>query len=282
MTWIRVTRNKKCPVCDRSDWCCYTEEGYVMCMRSDGDELSWDFVRNVPTNGGVILRRNGLKHEYKQFDDSKQEVKPNNIDWKTICSAFEINENNRQGAGTWLSESLKIPLPFLEMFGLGWSEGHKSFTFPMFDHDRNIVGVRLRKLNGEKRAIRGSRDGLFLPYFDFVEPILVTEGPTDACALTSVGFATIGRPSCLGGVEIVAKMAHNKNIVIVSDKDSPGRKGAEALASRLIPIAKEIKVIEPTGSAQDARDWVNKGATHEVIQMVIEQAIDIRKKRVSV
>ena len=282
MTWMRVNRNKRCPVCDRPDWCCYTEEGYVMCMRTDGDELGWDFVRKVASNGGSIMRPNGYKHEFKKFDDSKQDEKPCNIDWESINRGFNVNDENRPGAVRWLSENLEIAESFLIMFGVGWSEGHKSFTFPMYDHERNIVGIRLRKLNGDKRAIRGSRDGLFLPYFDFEDPILITEGPTDACALTSAGFATIGRPSCLGGTEIIAKMTHKRDVVIVSDKDSAGRKGAESLARRLIPIANGIKIIEPTGSSNDARDWVNKGATHEVIKMVIDQAIDIRRKKVSV
>jgi 5S rRNA maturation endonuclease (ribonuclease M5) len=147
----------------------------------------------------------------------------------------------------------------------------------MYDHERNITGVRLRYISGEKKSIRGSKDGVFLPYFDFVDPILVTEGPTDASALTVLGFTTVGRPSCLGGTEIIAKIAHNRDVVIVSDRDEPGRRGAVALASRLVPISKGIKIIEPVGEANDAREWVNKGATNEVIQMVIDSAVDYRK-----
>lgn len=277
MSWIRCNRNRSCGVCGKPDWCCFTEEGYAMCMRTDGNEDGWDTVKSVPTNGGFILRRTGHVHK-QNFEPQQKNKKESAIVWKPIVDSFSIG--TRPGAGDWLAEQLGIPRIFLEMFGLGWSEQHKAFTFPMYDEEFNITGVRLRRVDGSKKSIRGSRDGVFLPYFEFVEPMLITEGPTDAASLVSVGYATIGRPSCLGGVEIVAKLVHNKDVVIVTDKDSPGRQGAERLAARLVPIAKGIKIIEPTGESNDAREWINSGATQEVIQTVIESALDYRKQRI--
>ena len=247
-----------------------------MCMRAMACD-GYDAIKQTP-DGGTIFRPTGSSNS-PFIPRVADPVKEATIDWGPIVDGFSLRNTERR-AGEWLEDKLGIPLIFLEMFGLGWSEGHKSFTFPMYDHERNITGVRLRHVDGSKKSIRGSKEGVFLPPFDFEDPILVTEGPTDAAALTYAGFATLGRPSCMGGVEIVAKMAHRRDIVVVSDKDSPGRRGADALARRLIVAgAKTIKVIEPTGLATDARDWVNKGATHEVIEMVIESAHDVRVTR---
>jgi len=249
-----------------------------MCMRSDGQEDGWVTVKDVTSNGGFILRRTDHVHPQKERYTEPVKKAESTIVWKPIVDSFKLSQ--RAGSGEWLQGELGIPLPFLEMMGLGWSEQHKAFTFPMYDENRNITGVRLRKCDGKKLSVRGSREGVFLPYFDFVEPILITEGPTDAASLLSVGFATIGRPSCLGGTMIIKELVRDKDVVIVTDRDSPGRNGAERLAANLVSVSKGIKIIEPTGSANDARAWINKGATNEVIQTVIESAVDFRKRRV--
>lgn len=36
MNWVRVKRNKPCPICGRPDWCSVSEDGtVVVCMRTE-------------------------------------------------------------------------------------------------------------------------------------------------------------------------------------------------------------------------------------------------------
>ena len=131
--------------------------------------------------------------------------------------------------------------------------------------------------NGKKISVRGSRNGVFLPVIEAAPPVIVAEGPTDSAALMSLGYAVIGRPSCTGGQDIIRKMTKGVDVVIVSDSDSPGRRGAQQLASTLINTTRSVKVIEPAGSASDAREWLATGATRELVDVVISNAIDQRR-----
>lgn len=171
---------------------------------------------------------------------------------------------NKTGLASW-------SLAFL---GLGWSHGHWSYTFPMRDNLGQIRGFRLRKPDGSKLAIRGSREGLFIPMPIVKHPdrtILVAEGPSDTAALMQMGYETIGRPSCSGAMKMAADYLDGYPTVIVSDKDSPGRRGAKALCEMLRGRVPSLKVIEPI-VGDDAREWLQLGGNEEQLRCVIDTA----------
>src|SRR5262249_14899950 len=129
-----------------------------------------------------------------------------------------------------LALDLGLSAHSLERFGIGWSADSQAWSFPMRDASGKIIGIRLRLAFGRKLAVRGSKDGLFVPADIDVEApaqLFFTEGVTDAAALLQLGFpAVIGRPSCSGGIKLLGELVQRvqpRGIVIVADQDAPGQ-----------------------------------------------------------
>jgi phage/plasmid primase-like uncharacterized protein len=173
----------------------------------------------------------------------------------------------------WLCDALDIDAVTVGEMQVGWSDGHFAYTFPMRDSQGKIVGFRLRKRDGGKYAIRGSREGLFLPspVKGSDEMIVIAEGPSDTMHLHSQGYHAIGRPSCRGAIQHAVTYCKEHPVVVVSDKDSPGRIGAAELAGHLVKVCPTVKIIEPL-KGKDAREWIVSGATKDVIDLVIDNA----------
>jgi 5S rRNA maturation endonuclease (ribonuclease M5) len=67
--------------------------------------------------------------------------------------------------------------------------------------------------------------------------VLICEGPSDTAALLDLGFSAVGRPSCNGGRKLLVELVQQRkpsSIVIVSDNDSPGQRGAVLKALRSV------------------------------------------------
>ena len=154
----------------------------------------------------------------------------------------------------------------------------------MVDHYGRIRGIRLRAVDGSKWAVRGGRDGLFLPLGDPTEDrLLICEGVSDCAALLDLRFGNVvGRPSCSGGTRLIVelvKVRKPREAVIVADADAPGLRGANALASVLVAYVPTVRVIQPSDGINDARAWLRAGATRADVMKVIEAA-DVRRLRI--
>ena len=167
---------------------------------------------------------------------------------------------------------------WLQVWDIGWSPGHKAWTFPMRKPDGTVTGIRLRTRDGSKFAVKGSKEGLFMPEVIDISPpaerILIAEGPSDTMKLWELGFIAIGRPSCTGAQAYCSEFVSGSDAVIVSDADSPGRKGANRLAEQLVKVCPSVKIIEPL-KGNDVRDWVDQGATKDTIDCVINAAYEM-------
>ena len=98
-----------------------------------------------------------------------------------------------------LETSLGLPASALVSLRVGWSADDKATTWPMMDHDGNVVGIRLRCMKtGRKWSVKGGTSGVFLPVGlpKETKRLFIAEGPTDTAAMLSIGFNCIGRPSC--------------------------------------------------------------------------------------
>jgi len=172
---------------------------------------------------------------------------------------------------------LGVSVAALEALGTAWHSEKNALAFPMFDAQRNEIGIRLRNERGFKWAISGSRNGLFIP--KEINPQLVTflpEGPTNTAALLSIGIQAIGRPNVSAGNDLMSDcLKHFKirRVVVVADNDElkqlgnrEGRPGIEGA----IKLQKELKVPSviwmPPSPLKDARDFVNRGGTAAQIQ----------------
>jgi DNA primase len=173
------------------------------------------------------------------------------------------------------ARTLGVSADALRALGFAWCpEGSGSYAFPMHDESGRVCGIRLRApvdAGARKWAVEGSRSGVFCPIDGcgaLADRVFVCEGPTDAAALLGVRdpaaperpLAVIGRPSCSGQEEIVAKIARSfasrdAELVIVEDGDGAGRSGAAALAAHL-GARFRVRTVTPPAGFKDARAWL--------------------------
>lgn len=190
----------------------------------------------------------------------------------------------------WPRLETRLGLPKAELIRLrvGWSSRDKATTWPMVDHDDNVVGIRLRCMKtGQKWSVSGGTAGVFVPanLSPRVDRLFIAEGPTDTAALLSIGFDCIGRPSCNGAVATTTKLVmrlHPAEIVIVADNDAneAGKRGAESLAVALVTVCPRVRIIFPPAGINDAREWVPSGATADNVLQVVHSA-EVRSLTIS-
>jgi hypothetical protein len=182
-----------------------------------------------------------------------------------------------------LSLRLGVGLNSLLEIGVAWAPGkllaqfmpwhsRGSWAFPMRSGGGDIVGIRLRTNEGEKIAVKGSRDGLFIPQARPQRTAWIVEGPTDTAACLSIGVFGLGRPNCRGAIahtQVSINRLRIERAVIVGEPDapkwegdaSPGMEGAKRLATELqIPVATMVL------PAKDMRKFVQLGGTRKFLE----------------
>jgi hypothetical protein len=181
-----------------------------------------------------------------------------------------------------LALSLGLSVGSLHRLSIGWSSNHGAWSFPMTDANGNVLGIRLRHPNGCKFSVTGSKEGLFLPAGTGANssPLLICEGPTDAAALLDMGFPqVVGRPSCTGGIKLLVELVRKwqpPEVVVVSDGDEPGQRGANNLASVLVAYVPAVRIVAPPIDLKDVRDWLRAGGTWRDVHQAIS-ATPVRK-----
>lgn len=291
-------RGRPCPICGRPGWCMANDEAAI-CMRTPNEHP-------VDCQGAGI----GYLHRLGQGAPAparRAQASPSDTISPSAPSLPSDDTGpswasllHRYAAGTpadglrHLADSLGVSVASLKRLGFVWAGPHRAWAIPMRDVDGEVCGIRLRAESGQKWAVKGSRAGLFLPdggeLPDQAEEILICEGPTDTAAMLDLGFVTIGRPSCQGLEDQLARLLTRRRVVIVADNDQktrpdgtpyhPGQEGAARLAQALAqgPIT-SVKIIYPQ-DAKDARAWKLAGATADLVRMRIRQArLTLRKER---
>ena len=269
--WQRVSRRRRCPICGKHDWCLTSgptdSPDAVICARVES-------AMRVGNRGSGWLHR--LRHDPFELRRTRRTVdlpaEPV-IDFDTVASRCESALGlHRRGL---LAEELGVTADSLSRLQVGWSEQHRSFTFPMRDADGNLRGIRLRRIDGSKWAVKGSRQGLFLPRsFPIGNTLVVCEGPSDSAAMLMLCFDAAGRASCNSGTELLIDLVqqhHFEDVVIIADRDVPGQRGARYLASRLAGYVPDgVRIVTPP--AKDAREWVPQGADRLTVLDAIQAA----------
>lgn len=262
--WVRVSRTHPCPVCGKPDWCLAAADGSAaICPR---------------TEGGRDLGESGFLHQLRadgpQPPRSPRLVaRPKLPDFTPLADRFRRAVTGR--SLEMLGERLGIPVTSLQAFGVGWSGKHMAWTIPSVNPILGkVTGIQLRRVDGSKLSVSGSRYALYSPRSqDFEDPtLLVCEGASDALAAYSVGFRLVaGRHNCRSGVEYVVHLvrtAKPKRVVVVADGDDHGAgiAGAMALAETLAYHHTDVVVYLPPEPHKDLRDWVTAGATRQDVE----------------
>ncbi len=269
--WIRVTKKRPCNFCGRGDWCTYSDEiGLALCMRVESDRPSKNSM-----GGWLHKTGDGFQRPYVPI---RKAVKDRPINAEEIWRRwFE-----RTGYGQVDAEGvlLGVDTDALRAIGCAWAEQYKAWAFPMRDAREKVIGIRLRNDEGHKWAVKGSHQGLFIPSeypFDFQGVLYIVEGPTDLAAALTLGLYAIGRPTCIGQehllIEAVKRQRANR-VVIVTDNDEPGLRGAAKLQS-ILPVLSCLWV----PPAKDIREFLNRGGNSRMIQSAINDLVWTRPSK---
>ena len=264
--WQRVSRSRPCGICGKTDWCVFAD-GVALCMRvesptpSRGDAGGWlHYSHDAPRQPRA-----------RRF----RVLAPAGIDFARLTDQF--SDAATEARVEALSAQLGVTPDALRATGIGWNQRQHAWAWPMHDHHFRIVGIRLRDARTHRKyAVTGSKQGVFLAecpdHFAAAPLVVVTEGPTDLCAASDLGFTAIGRPSCNGGTKYIAALTRGKEVVVVRDADEAGRRGAGALVASLLPTVRSVRVIEPPAPHKDLRAWLQAGGTPETVDALIEAA----------
>ena len=271
--WLRVSKQQRCLICDHSDWCTYTNDGgkdgkaaLACCMRLESGK---------PAKNGGWIHKLGDNTKLRPLPLPVKAEKPVTINAPAIMDALDretMPEMLQQLAG-----SLGVSVPSLESIGCAWSSGHKAFAFPMKDAEGATIGIRLRDpISGHKWAIKGSRAGLFYAEGES-KTAYVAEGPTDTAAGLTMGMATIGRPSCHGSEDMINAVVRRKGarrVVIMSDNDGPGYRGAIRLIETL-----SVPCVIWMPPCKDLRQFLQQGGTAADIDCMTKGLVWIQPKK---
>lgn len=274
----RVSKRERCPVCHKPDWCLIaTDKSSAICPRV------WEGSKREMGEAGYLHIIDATAHEMRHPREAVYIPPPEPmIDAEFLADIFERAIDSHLESLAALSRELQLSEAALQSFRIGWSADHGAWSFPMVDEHRKAIGIRLRKPEGFKFCVKGSRTGLFIPItFDWTPTTFITEGPTDGAAMLDIGFdGVIGRPDCRSNVDrIVNFIQHSPrstNIVIVADVDKYGAEGARVLASRLA-VYRPTKVVYPL-EGKDARQWKQYGATAKSVMAVVRNAPFVAKE----
>lgn len=278
--WRRVSKRSPCPICEKPDWCTVSVDGSVaLCQRVESPKL-------VGEAGWLHRLLDGERAAGRSIGRMRFAIPSSdgaNLDGLNADSKASVTLSELQR----LSHELGVSVESLKRLGVGWCGW--GWTFPMTDANGDLRGIRVRKRNGIKLAVTGSRDGLFIPdppddldTLDALDtspggvpPLLICEGPTDTAAMLDLGFDAVGRPSCRGGIHLLVDLTRRRQpaeVVVLSDGDGPGRQGAESLASVMVLHTPAVRVIRPPHGIKDARAWKRAGATYDDVVKSINDA----------
>lgn len=258
--WLRVSKDHPCSVCGKPDWCTVAGDASC-CMRVQSDRPmangGWLHGEAKPIAPTVHTPRRP-RYEAPAFDA--------HLWWRAARHVARMRK-----LSAWAC-SLGLPPTTVDFMG-GCTVGGM-LCFPMHDGTGNICGIRTRDHNGAKKAVTGSKAGVFLSTAPLDLDVLICEGPTDAAAAMALGFEPIGRPSCAGCehhvVDTCRRMDYGK-VTICADADGPGITGARKLADVLRAARIGVRLVTP-GGHKDLRDWWRAGARREAVDAAWSQA----------
>lgn len=264
--WKRTSRAQPCPVCGRNDWCMVSANGAVaICPRTEEGATKY-------LDGSGYLHVLDPTQPIPERTDERGEVLPeHNLVMSSLATKMVAAcDDGRLGR---FAESLGVQPFSLRMLRVGWFASSDAFSFPMFRYGQRLIGIRLRSETGKKWAIKGSRQGLFMPlqWPSAKKGVLICEGPTDTAAMLTMGFNAIGRPSAMGSHALMEEAVSGRPVCIISDSDDVGRDSAMRLAIHLRKSCPRVGILIPR--QKDARDWVRSGATKEEIAEQVSHAM---------
>lgn len=273
---LRVSKDNPCPICGKPDWCLIAEDGSAaICSR-----ISEGSVKKSGDAGFLHILTDKSQHRRKYV-----KPKPSVPDIHFAKLAYEFHGELKDLKGA--AQMFGVSMESLSELVIGWDPEHQAHSFPMRDGKKNIIGIRLRTLDGHFFCVPGSKNGLFWPLSvkaDADELLFIGEGPTDCAALFDLRFSPISRASCGTGYTYIKEMIehYERQVVIIADKDEakftpdgkkffPGYDGALKLARSIKSFVRSVRLIKPP-EKKDIRQWYLAGATRAAVLALVKNA----------
>ena len=256
--WNRVARDRRCPICDKPDWCMVATDGTAaICARVESERRSGD--------AGWLHRLTG-DWKPKSWRTIPKQASPVAKDVTGVH--LQCRSEFRTESACWLATDLGISTRTLEAFEVGFHASKRVFSFPMRRPNGGISGIRYRTFSGKKFSERGGREGLFFVPGSFGKHLVIVEGPTDAMAIYDLGIqSVIGRSNCRGNTDQIVTLCRRlqlQSVLVIPDNDVPGVTGAVALRSslmlvcpaQLLQLPEGIKDVRACVQRKEKADWL--------------------------
>ncbi|KKM86730.1 hypothetical protein LCGC14_1276040 [marine sediment metagenome] len=274
---LRVNKNNPCPICGRPNWCLVEEDGSAaICQRiSEGSK------KKAGDAGWLHILIDRPPQQRRRYVKPKPPPGPA-VNWDKLVADYR-KDFCMEGACALFGVSAVA----LDDILIGWDPQKNAHTFPLKDGKGNIIGIRLRTLDGHQFSVPGSKNGLILPLSvkaDSDELLFFPEGPTDCAAMLDLGFSPVGRASCGTGYQYIKEMIEhcNRQVVIFADKDEakftpdgkkyfPGYDGGLKLARSIKPFVSSSRLIKPP-EKKDIRAWYLAGCTRAAVLALVKNA----------
>jgi hypothetical protein len=272
--FAHATPKNPCTICGNTDWCTFGDRAQL-CQRVESDKPHpkggwWHFYDQGKSNLKVTI--------------PKARVAPKELDAEDLMESIYNAPGNSREVIFKLADELGVNQPSLINIRCAFFPKYAAYAFPMSDGDGKNIGIRLRNNSGEKWAVTGSRQGIFLPTFETEDKIaFLPEGPTDTAALLTMGLYAIGRPTCTGGNDLIAQALKRLGIrkaVIVADNDElkqlgprQGRPGIEGALKLKKELGLPSVIWIPPAPIKDARAFLKAGGTKEMILADIKNKV---------
>ena len=285
--YMRVSRDCRCPICGKSDWCLISSFGdTAICCRVESDTPRPQFAGWLHK----ILPRD--RQAPALIQKSATAYRPHDIhDFGDQLDGFMQQFDGT--ARLHASAALQLHPDVFGRYQIGFDRTNDALAIPAMQLANPIViGIRFRRLNPNARTkwwtCIGSTAGLLLPLHapDEESPIILAEGPSDTLAAWQLGLHAVGRWSCaLDDRQLKTLQSHVEcmpkvEVIVVGDNDESGagKRGADGAASSIaqhIPRAR-VRRVQPPARIKDLRQWVIEGCS---AGDVIDSAKDVPHAR---
>ncbi|MBC8229497.1 toprim domain-containing protein [bacterium] len=140
--------------------------------------------------------------------------------------------------------------------------------FPIFNDDREVIHAHYKLLRGGYYMSPGPKP-IYLTKATALSTVVVLEGIFDALSVYTAGY----QGAALLGHEITSN--HNlsvfegKKVVVMLDNDDAGKTSMNPIASTLLNVAQEVKVVEiPPELGKDANDVLMKTGKDTLSELI--------------
>ncbi|MDD5434882.1 MAG: CHC2 zinc finger domain-containing protein [Nitrospira sp.] len=163
------------------------------------------------------------------FPSTKELKEPVQVDWESILQRGRANIS--AGMKTFCA-MLGISPKTADRFRVGYDMEKMQYLIPMYDPSGNISGIQRRAIDGTKKSMPHSKQGVFIArnyLYSLNRTLFICEGFSDAAITTEMGFQSIGRYNASQRLteELYRHLIKFKCIVIIEDNNKVGQVGAK-------------------------------------------------------